>query len=60
MEGIAIAKSSSQYLKSLHNVEKNKIFAKEFAELKKELATLNEKTTKDIHEISDNYRCELS
>ena len=39
---------------------KTKIFAKEFAELKKELATLNEKTTKDIHEISDNYRCELS
>jgi len=41
-------------------VEKNKIFAKEFAELKKELALLNEKTTEDIHEISEKYKCELS
>jgi hypothetical protein len=40
--------------------EKNKRFAKEFAELKKELAILNEKTTKEIHEISEQYRCKLS
>jgi len=32
MEGIAIAKSSSQYLKSLHNVEKNKICLIGFSE----------------------------
>ena len=40
--------------------EKNKRFTKEFAELKKELAILNEKTTKEIHEISEQYRCKLS